>query len=406
MSRVERDGEPPAEQGDADVGSRERLPDNGGSDHSVVDELVSRDGLSDHGRLDRRLPEYVASGVVGRYPAYLCGLIVHSHQNSAGRPKKYAALALPDGRILAARCARNWPAWASPTTDDPTCDWFPHDEPDPDELDETGRAWHQQCAGWAGFAPTGVDARSVALDLLTTAVDHGGFIARQLRSFHARGGTDDLWDGDIVHDVVASSWAAIAAVEGVWFDPVALASLDNIPDWLRRELQIPPPPPDDPILGAARHHVATCTHPDVVGLYEEAMAIATISPRAAIAVLHTTAERILDHLDLDRPLTGRTFSGRIDDLERYWKDNPAPPPATGDHRPVTSRETARRSTVLAALHTMRDQGNLIHAAAPVDNDNLNRCVLALRELIDILTGQHRLHRPGPHEFQDRSQRAP
>ena len=55
---------------------------------------------------------------------------------------------------------------------------------------------------------------------------------------------------------------------------------------------------------------------------------------------------------------------------------------------------------------MRDQGNLIHAAAPVDNDNLNRCVLALRELIDILTGQHRLHRPGPQEFQDRSQRAP
>ena len=30
---------------------------------------------------------------------------------------------------------------------------------------------------------------------------------------------------------------------------------------------------------------------------------------------------------------------------------------------------------------MRDQGNL----TPVDNDNVNRCVLALGELIDILT---------------------
>ena len=358
-----------------------------------LDRLSERSQLTEHMRLTGSLPDYIEDGCVGRYPAYLCGIIVHAHHTASGQgPKKYATLVLPDGAVLAARCARGFRFQPFGDADDPTVEMFPSDAPDRDNLSAYKYEWQARCGGWAGFSADGADHNDLANSLLNDSVMYAGHIRRQANSYYQRRRTDDLVDGDIVHDVIASSAGAIACVTGIWFDPDTLAKIDHMPSWLRRELRTYPPRRDDPLLGERRASLQDRINPDVFILSEEATAVADISPRAAVGLIRTAAERVLSDLDVTIPPDKKTFSSRIDYLEQHWNANPPTPlAATGDHRPVTSREKARRAGTVAALHTIRDLGNRIHDDAPGTPPDVRRGQDALVELVELVTRQHRLH---------------
>jgi hypothetical protein len=108
----------------------------------------------------------------------------------------------------------------------------------------------------------------------------------------------------------------------------------------------------------------------------EAWAVRLVSPRAAVALYRTAAERLVDHLGVAlNPKS--SLNQKIQKVTTVWIENP---PTL--EKSALLRELARRARITAALDSLRGMGNMIHQVDPVSLDDATWSHTVLEVLIE------------------------
>ena len=311
-------------------------------------------------------------------PAYLVGALVYEHE---GGPAKLAVLMLHDGTILGAYAER---------VDVSVCGLFPNRYPEASGDFERWRyrgEWHGAQVG--GFplprvAPA-MTSRELVRLLLANMSDELLSMTWWYRDHAAqkRFRTEE-WEKDFERNfnnfdcqgqgyaMCLSDLAVVATVEPATFSARSFdPDMDALPDWLRRRLLTAPVPFGDP----ARVHEAAIRErlgDEAWELYERFRNVEHIDRRAAICLLRTGAEQMLDDIATQAGVTPsqniELFAMRIKRLEERWKAAAVPSPD-----PAERRLESWRSRVIAALHTVRDIGNKLHEATELSVEETTDC---------------------------------
>jgi hypothetical protein len=325
------------------------------------DGQLNEHGLFVHLGAQRTIEAFVREKQVGQYPVYLVGMALPEHRHG---PAIVALLTLPDGGVLHA-CARSL---GKKQKVNGVLEY------DVDYLDSEGLQRYRQTfyAEYGGFALPCLESgpTAAAEQMLSTSwlgVRFGPQVGPSPQ------GPPPGFPSDWTDVVYYSQKALGCTVEG--FAPSAdeIAPLE-IPDDLKRTMQVTRSC-ELAWLSEWEERVAAEVHPQVPGLLDEAWTIRFASPRASVALLRSVAELVAASLGAR---AGRTLDDKLKGLERRWAGEPP------DKTPAGRRENARRESILACFHTMRDLGNRIHADSVVNTADVELAHNSSRRLLEAV----------------------